>query len=80
VRVFSDGHTEDAHAFGERNVAGHVFERVHREVRFAPHHHGFHFAHEEPFAANLREGTILNAIALGSNVDFLQCETREVAT
>jgi hypothetical protein len=80
MRVFPDGHTEDAHAFGEWNVAGHVFERVHREIRFAPHHHGLDLAHEEPFAANLCEGAILDAIALGSNVDFLQRETREVAT
>jgi len=48
------------------------------EVRIATHDYRLDLAHEEPFAAHLSEWAILDAVALRSNVDFLDGEPREV--
>ncbi len=49
------------------------------EIRIAPHDHRFHLAHKKPLAAHLGQRTILDAVALGPNVDFLDDDFGEVA-
>jgi hypothetical protein len=74
----SNRHAEDAHSFGQRDITGYVFQRVDREVRLAAHDYRFHLAYEEPFTAHLRQWAILDAVARGSNPDFLDGELGEV--
>jgi hypothetical protein len=49
------------------------------EVCVAAHDHRLHFAHEKPLAADFGERAVLDAVALGANVDFLDRELREMA-
>ena len=49
------------------------------EVRVAAHDHRLHLAHEKPLAADLCERAILDAVAFGANVDFLDGELGEMA-
>jgi len=49
------------------------------EVCVAAHDHRFDFAHEKSLAAYFGERAILDAVALGTNLDFLDGELREVA-
>jgi len=49
------------------------------KVRLAAHDHGLDLTHEKPFTTYVGEWAILDAIAFGLHVDFLDDELWEVA-
>jgi hypothetical protein len=76
--VFAYGDAQDRHPLGQRYVAGHVFEGVHREIGIAANDDSFHLAHEEAFAAHLGQWAILDSIARRLDVHLFDVEVGEV--
>ena len=74
VGVFPLGEAEQIHAGRELLVAGHVLERVHRDVRVPAHDDLLDGGHEEPLAAHGVERLVEHLVALGDHVDLLDLE------
>ena len=65
TRVFALHHAGNHKAFGQ--LHGHVFERMHRQIRTPVFQRGLQFFDEQAFASNFAKGPVQNLIAFGGH-------------